>query len=124
MAIKIYTENFPDKLIDKLKSLNIITNKDEIIAIYVNTFLGNIRDTNILTTEKLINWVAKINKSEKNIINLKKLKDITYIEKGLYGTITYHLSAKKTFSLKLNRQDGDKFYKLSLETWQKLKNSN
>jgi len=121
MAIKIYTRDFPEKIMEQLVNHNVITSKDEPHVIYVNTFLGKVRDTNILTVEKLINWVAtrKSKNGEKTVLNFKKIKDITYEEKGLYGIITYHLSKHKTFELKLNRKDGEEFYKLSLELWNK-----
>jgi hypothetical protein len=122
MAIKVYTESFPDEILEQLKQLYLIGNKDRIIGIYVNTFLGKIRDANILTEEKLVNWATKINNQNvKKIITLKKVKDIAYSEKGIYGTITYQLSMNKSFDLKLNRKDGELFYKLSLEAWEKSK---
>ncbi|KJS19326.1 MAG: hypothetical protein VR72_19050 [Clostridiaceae bacterium BRH_c20a] len=122
MTIKIYTEAFPEDILEQLKKLFLIGNKDQVTAIYVNTFLGKVKDANILTDEKLITLLAKINnKFEKNVISLKKIKDITYVEKGIFGTITYQLSMKKNFELQLNRKDGEEFFKLSLEAWEKIK---
>jgi len=121
MAIKIYTESFPEEILEQLKNLYLIGNKDRIGAIYVDTFLGKVKDANILTDEKLISWSGKFNNTEKKVISLKKVKDITYSEKGIYGTITYQLSMKKDFALQLNRQDGEKFFKLSVEAWEKVK---
>ncbi|KJS87283.1 MAG: hypothetical protein JM58_04740 [Peptococcaceae bacterium BICA1-8] len=122
MTIKIYTEAFPEDILEQLKKLFLIGNKDQVKAIYVNTFLGKVKDANILTDEKLITLLAKINnKLEKNVISLKKIKAITYLEKGIYGTITYQLSMKKTFELQLNLKDGEQFFKLSMEAWEKVK---
>jgi len=121
VTIKVYTEAFPEEIIKQLKKLFLIGNKGQVAAIYVNTFLGKIRDANILTDERLITWSTKINKTEKKIISLKKVKDITYLEKGIYGTITYQLSMKKDFELQLNRKDGEQFFKLSTEAWEKIK---
>ncbi|NLW23630.1 MAG: hypothetical protein GXY91_00015 [Clostridia bacterium] len=119
MAIKIYTENFPEKIMEKLFSNHVISQKDDILAVYVNTFLGHINDACIITPEKIIQWINKRNAVERKVLSFKKIKDITYEEKGLYGYINYHLSTKKTFVIKLNRQDGEKFYNLSRETWEK-----
>lgn len=122
MAIKIYTEDFPNEILEQLKKMYLVSNKDQIIIIYVNTFFSKIRDVHILTDEKLTSWSTKVNNSvDKKIIALKKVKDITYSEKGIYGTISYQLSLNKTFELKLNRKDGEKFYQLSLEAWEKIK---
>lgn len=121
MAIKIYKEAFPEEILEQLKTLFLIGSKDQVIGIYVNTFLGKVKDAYILTDEKLITWSNKRNNNEKKVISLKKLKDITYFEKGIFGTIVYHLSMRKTYELKLNRQDSEKFFKLSMEAWEKNK---
>lgn len=121
MTMQIYREAFPEKILQQLYELYLISDKDQIYALYVNTFLGKIRDVSILTDGKLISWSIKIKNSDKRIIYLKKLKDITYQEKGIYGTITYQLSMKKNFQLQLNRQDGEKFFELSLNAWEKEK---
>ncbi|NLT95462.1 MAG: hypothetical protein GXW85_08025 [Clostridia bacterium] len=124
MSLKFYTNNIPDEILEQLKKSYLISNKEQIVALYVYTFFGKIREAHILTDEKVTCWSTKINNSiEKKVISLKKIKDITYSEKGIYGTITYHLSMNKTFDLKLDRKDGEKFYKFCLETWEKTKES-
>ncbi|MFZ5943106.1 MAG: hypothetical protein ACOYVD_03280 [Bacillota bacterium] len=119
MSIKIYIDHIPENIINQMKILNIIANKDQVRGVYVNTFLGKIREAYVLTPDKLIAWKTRMNGNEKNIISFKKIKDITYFEKGIYGTITYHISSKKTYELKLNRQDSEKFLSLSTDIWNK-----
>ncbi|MFZ7103073.1 MAG: hypothetical protein ACOWWO_10545 [Peptococcaceae bacterium] len=120
MSIKLYTDRIPENILQELKNLNIVANKDKVCALYVNTFLGKIRDAAVLTPDKLIHWQTKIS-NNKVTVSFKKVKDITYEEKGLYGTIVYHLSAGKNFTLKLNRQDSAKFMDLSGKLWRENK---
>lgn len=119
MALKIYQYPIPSKIMDKIIAHNIVSDKDIIQTLYLQTFFGKIEQAALITDEKFINWLPK----EKTTLSFKKIKQIKYDTKGIYATIIFVKSNNKTFELKLNLKDGEIFYNRCLHTFNNYQNS-